>query len=58
MTNLKTIKVTHEKIGEDWEDFFADDYVENVFWELNDIEELERGEYMDVELYMYEVVLD
>lgn len=45
-----------EEYGEDWENSLAYDYQQNVFWELNDIEELKNGEYMDVELYMKEVV--
>lgn len=47
-----------EDLGDDWKDYLAGDYVENVFDELNDIEELKNGEYMDVEVYMREVVLD
>ena len=46
-----------EEYGEGWENFLADDYVEKVFEELNDIDELKNGENMDVELYMYEVVI-
>lgn len=45
-----------DEYGDYWQNFLADDYADNVIFELNDIEEFKNGEFMDVKVYIKEVV--
>lgn len=56
--NPKLSELLAEEYGEDWEDFLADDYANIVLSDLNDIEEFKNGEYMDVEGYIGDIVID
>ena len=56
--NPKLCELLSEEYGDDWTDFLADDYANTVVSDLNDIEEFENGEYMDVEGYIGDIVID
>lgn len=56
--NPKLSELLAEEYGEDWEDFLANNYAETVVSDLNDIEEFENGEYLDVEGYIGDMVMD
>lgn len=56
--NPKLSELLAEEYGEDWEDFLANNYEETVVSDLNDIEEFENGDYLDVEGYIGDIVID
>ncbi len=56
--NPKLSELLAKEYGEDWEDFLANNYAETVVSDLNDIEEFENGDYLDVEGYIGDMVID
>ncbi len=56
--NPKLSKLLAEEYGEDWKDFLANNYAETVVSDLNDIEEFKNEDYMDVEDYIGDIVID
>lgn len=54
----KLSKLLAEEYGDDWEDFLANNYAETVVSDLNDIEEFENGDYLDVEGYIGDMIID
>jgi hypothetical protein len=56
--NPKLSELLAEEYGEDWADFLANNYAETVVSDLNDIEEFENGDYLDVEGYIGDMVID
>ena len=56
--NPKLSKLLAEEYGEDWEDFLANNYAETVVSDLNGIEEFKNGEFISVEDYIGDIVID
>lgn len=54
--NHKLSELLAEEYGDDWEDFLANDYAENVLSSLDDVEEFKNGDYMDVEGYIGDII--